>query len=468
MQTLNLSHNNITLDEIPYQWRHNWLKLKYLDVSFNRLGPNINVLQLKFEQKDIAVDLSYNEVERITFEPMISNTFYQTTPSSNYKRIINITNNPIICDCESLNLAKMFHKKLENSVQDWFQFSETALLCTEPKKLEGMSIMKVPFDKFSCAVSSCPKSCSCDIIPFTSEIEVKCNGKVLENFPSLSSLSYLNVSHVSLNVADNKIKNLGKTYLETNVPYIASLVLSNNSLTTLSLQDVPSSITNELFLDGNKFERINQSVLEFMTKLKYVKLGNNNFACDCGSYQLYRFVMHNRLIIKDINNITFNCHQATGEHIKAVTINDQDESKNKAVFCTNYNRLMSTVVLPIVLLLLIIGVILLILMCNKELILIKLYGHPLTRKCFKSDKEDSSLPYDVFISYAHQDEQYVEEVLVPGLEETKDIKYKCLVHVRDFVPGRNISEQIIEAVDNSKRTLICLSKHFVESDWAQH
>ena len=107
-------------------------------------------------------------------------------------------------------------------------------------------------------------------------------------------------------------------------------------------------------------------------------------------------------------------------------------------------------------------------MCNKELILIKLYGHPITRKCFKSDKEDSSLPYDVFISYAHQDEQYVEEVLVPGLEETKDIKYKCLVHVRDFVPGRNISEQIIEAVDNSKRTLICLSKHFVASDWAQH
>ena len=73
----------------------------------------------------------------------------------------------------------------------------------------------------------------------------------------------------------------------------------------------------------------------------------------------------------------------------------------------------------------------------------------------------------MFVSYAHQDEQYVEEVLVPGLEETKELKYKCFVHVRDFVPGRAISEQIVEAVDNSKRTLICLSKHFLASDWAK-
>ena len=104
-----LSHNNISLVEIPYQWRHNWLKLRNLDLSFNKLGPEINVIQLKFEQKDIIVDFSYNQIEKIKFEPLISNTFYMSKPSSKYKRTINITNNPIICDCESLNLAKMLY-----------------------------------------------------------------------------------------------------------------------------------------------------------------------------------------------------------------------------------------------------------------------------------------------------------------------------------------------------------------------
>ena len=56
---------------------------------------------------------------------------------------------------------------------------------------------------------------------------------------------------------------------------------------------------------------------------------------------------------------------------------------------------------------------------------------------------------------------------MPGLEESSNIKYRCLVHVRDFVPGRNISEQVVEAVDTSRKTLVCLSKHFVSSDWAK-
>ena len=57
--------------------------------------------------------------------------------------------------------------------------------------------------------------------------------------------------------------------------------------------------------------------------------------------------------------------------------------------------------------------------------------------------------------------------MVPGLEESPNIKYKCIVHVRDFVPGRKISEQVVEAVDNSRKTLVCLSENLLASEWAQ-
>ena len=245
--------------------------------------------------------------------------------------------------------------------------------------------------------------------------------------------------------------------------------MSNNNISKITKEDLPKHLSNKLYLDGNNFKYINYTVLDVMKNLKSIKLGNNKFACDCESYELYRFVMQNRDIIEDINNITFNCNQhGTGESIQAVSINDKNEINNKNIFCTNYQHILSSIVLPIVLVLLVAGIIILIMLCNKKVILIKLYSNPITRNCFRPEKDDSEVPYDVFVSYAHQDEQYVEEVLVPGLEETKDIKYKCLVHVRDFIPGRNISEQIMEAVENSKRTLICLSKHFLASDWAQH
>ena len=64
---------------------------------------------------------------------------------------------------------------------------------------------------------------------------------------------------------------------------------------------------------------------------------------------------------------------------------------------------------------------------------------------------------------------FVEQVMVPKLEDDPDeFKYRCLVHVRDFVLGRSIIEQITEAVDTSSCTLIVLSTSFVESEWACH
>ena len=103
----------------------------------------------------------------------------------------------------------------------------------------------------------------------------------------------------------------------------------------------------------------------------------------------------------------------------------------------------------------------------KDRILIWLYAHPTIRKFFPIDLEDEDKKVDAFISYAEPDSDFVTNKLLPGLEDNQDIRFRCIVHIRDFVPGREIAEQIITAVENSRRTVIVLSKNFVASEWAR-
>ena len=88
-------------------------------------------------------------------------------------------------------------------------------------------------------------------------------------------------------------------------------------------------------------------------------------------------------------------------------------------------------------------------------------------KSLKKKAKDECKEYDIFVSYNTQEKVFVEEFLVPKLEDNYClIRYKCLLHVRDFVPGISIMNQIENAVQSSSCTMIVLSKDFVKSQWA--
>ncbi|XP_070978063.1 toll-like receptor 2 [Oncorhynchus clarkii lewisi] len=77
------------------------------------------------------------------------------------------------------------------------------------------------------------------------------------------------------------------------------------------------------------------------------------------------------------------------------------------------------------------------------------------------------LCYDAFVSYSEQDAEWVEEFLVPELEDSQPPLSLCL-HKRDFLPGHWIIDNIIHAMERSRRTLFILSEHFVHSEWCRY
>ena len=72
--------------------------------------------------------------------------------------------------------------------------------------------------------------------------------------------------------------------------------------------------------------------------------------------------------------------------------------------------------------------------------------------------------YDAFVSYNHdKDYEWVRHSLLPKVEEEWGLK--LCVGQRDFLAGAAIAENIVNAVENSHRTLIILTPDFITSKW---
>ena len=84
-------------------------------------------------------------------------------------------------------------------------------------------------------------------------------------------------------------------------------------------------------------------------------------------------------------------------------------------------------------------------------------------RLFHNVEEDNTKPFDVFISYCHQDMEYVGRVLYPGLRDD----YSVCIDERNFRPGYPIANAIDEAVEQSKRTLNVVSTNFLNSEYGK-
>ena len=76
--------------------------------------------------------------------------------------------------------------------------------------------------------------------------------------------------------------------------------------------------------------------------------------------------------------------------------------------------------------------------------------------------EQTEYPYDVFISYSHDDEEWVTGTLLPRLEEAG---LRVCIDYRDFVPGKSALLNMQDAALNSRHTLLVLTPAWVASQW---
>ncbi|KAF9404381.1 hypothetical protein HW555_014362, partial [Spodoptera exigua] len=424
LKKLDLSHNNIS--KIFDDWRFVLVNLEILDLSWNRfeeLYPN----SCQFLSNKITVNLQHNDISSVNlYQPAAQSD--TTAPVAEPNSSILLDNNPLNCDCRMYNLAMRLQGLKPTTTEPKFNVGNAQ--CKSPPHLQGDLFKNLsPYDLY------------CE--EMTEEVRFNCTSVLIR--PAYRDLYY------DCDFAPPFFPNTeqyGVEQLSLKLQYppndLSNLTLSLLNLTNIGLQEIPfspSESVKEIDLSKNNLTEIPIRFIESNTSLY---LSSNPFDCSCFARDSV-IALRGSSNIKDLDTVS--C--ANGLSISELEI---------STLCHS-NTLIIAEIGGIFLFLLILFTLAFIF--SRQIV--DHFGHRIFPCCFIDDPDNSPKEYDVFISYAHKDQKYVNKLL-PKLEN--DFKLTVCVHYRDWEVGDFIPDQINRSVLNSRKTIILLSNSFLDSTFA--
>ncbi|VDI24486.1 toll-like receptor 4 [Mytilus galloprovincialis] len=79
------------------------------------------------------------------------------------------------------------------------------------------------------------------------------------------------------------------------------------------------------------------------------------------------------------------------------------------------------------------------------------------------DEDSREYDYDAFISYSDEDRMFVINDCIKNLEQDRNLK--LCIHERDFIPGHDITNNIVRAIQTSRKTICIITRSFLKSDF---
>ncbi|TSW48786.1 Toll-like receptor 4 [Bagarius yarrelli] len=263
-------------------------------------------------------------------------------------------------------------------------------------------------------------------------------------FENLTSLELLDMSHCGIaKIPSTAFRNLQK---------LSQLLLSRNKLMVLDfLTQSNLQSLMRLAVDQNSISVINLNTLQNIpANLSVFDISSNPFICSCSQTDYILWIIKYKKLFFQSNNIL--CKPLLSNSNYRVIDFDIEG-------CLHIKRL--TIALCICAAAFFVFVSLLIYKFQFYL----RYGYILLRGYKASRQQECS--YDAFVIYSSKDESWVIDELVEKLENGTPPIQLCL-HVRDFEAGKAITSNIIdEGIMGSRKIIVVVSKHFIESSWCR-
>uniref|UniRef100_A0A2M4BBZ0 TIR domain-containing protein n=1 Tax=Anopheles marajoara TaxID=58244 RepID=A0A2M4BBZ0_9DIPT len=468
---LYLEHNKLTLEETEQSPFYGLDELKFLDLSYNAISnasyvyyndamlgleilnlshnriANISYTDLMFKSKKMKIfSLGANAIDTIDFR-------VETAPG-NLPEEVRLNGNPLQCDCR----IHQFVRYLNSSRNHKVKLQVDNLECANSHHV--VYVQDIDPKNLLCSVTDkvCPMKCNCFTRPHDEFVIIDCAQRGITRVPTIPSpedfLPYYNSKYIELRLEHNQLESLRAPANSSGWHSVRKMNASNNRLNLLNADDLPKQL-KLLDISNNTMEQLDESASKLLGTIEHLQLSGNAWYCSCKATEFVEFAHGNREHIDDFKALK--CHD--GRLLETTTVN---------TICRKQTILTIVVSIVFALIGLLCGLATWFYYKYKIEIKVWLFKHNLCHWLTDEDDDDerdACKRYDAFVSYSHQEESFVAKDLIPGLE--KERNFKLCWHQRDFIPGALISTQITKAIEESRRTIVVLSKGYLSSVWGQ-
>ncbi|KAK7877857.1 hypothetical protein WMY93_031497 [Mugilogobius chulae] len=266
-----------------------------------------------------------------------------------------------------------------------------------------------------------------------------------------TTVEYLDLSYCNLDQLDT-------TFFEK-TSYLKELLLSGNKIKYIP-SGWKSPSLQSLKLDGNSFGAITVNSFQKMSLLSSLKAGNNPYQCTCDLHAFFEETFLNHKVNLTDWPWNYHCYHPL-------------PLLNKQISNYNPGRVTCDTKLLILICAATTAAVIIVLMVICYIFDLPWYTkatYQIIRAKYRAHQEKEGVElftYHAFISYSHWDADWVRDQLLPALEDIRN-PYRLCIHERDFTPGKWIIDNIIENIENSRKIIFVLSRHFVNSEWCNY
>ena len=407
----NLSRNCITFESIKETFENT--SQKQLKRIYKQYMVNNQSVSFK------RLILSSNTISTIDIDILNNNSIVLVSLLFHYFEVL-LDHNDLVCDCKVYSFYSQMHGRGKHNIAWEVNIhNKINLKCVKPDHLHDKWLYDLEASSLGCMENFlCPEHCNCFRRSMDKAVIVSCKEIKTSTLPI-----QLPLGSTELGLSDNLI-----TKFDTPYPYLAKLEklnLHNNLIDSISsdvFDILDKGNLRELRLDANRLWNLPQKTDVFMvTNLSHLTFGNNSWECNCHTLWMKHWLIVTVIVVR-------NALLAVGA----------------------------------ILILCVIAVILIYVYRGE--IKIILYVHCNWHPFDAAENADIlDMQYDTFISYLGLDYKWVCFNLLPKLENHNP-PYRVCVHDRDFMPGAYIEDNIMEAVQSSRRMIMVLSQNYLKSD----
>ncbi len=491
--SLNLTNNAIK--DIPDGIFQNLTNLQWIDLSDNL----IKVWERRVEG-DISQDLPKLHRISLANNRFVHLPFFGFNRKvEDHKPVIDLTGNLLFCDKEMY--TRLFRKNGKAIREEAVRFVNARCISpflqsyTPIFDADNEVIIAKRFFATNDTIHPCPKGCHCYIRSMDQKHFTKCYGHEkddripsgiwkgtnvlelidyeflrlrktsplsrlteLEEFHARSiSLRYIdsgafaNLAHLRvLDLSGNDLEVIEPSYFN-DISSLEILLLANNSIRSIASEsfDNLKNLRN-LTLNGNQFNLLPKNVFEYNQNLTYLTLRDNAIAflqknafenntlleylslpvewhCNCSNMWLKDWLLEEDCPVKDVDEIS--CEK-NGESLVDTPYNYFKEQ------CDHHTVLTLPTIAAAVAFIL--GCLLV--LRNRELVLVTIYTHTGFRFCDRhiKQKDNEERPFDAFIVFAQADFDFAFQKLYQNLKSS----YKVCFSDINFIPNTSHAEML--------------------------